>query len=490
MIKVIVKQRYPVPVEVQPQNGIQVKAYQAGPPGAQGPPGEGAVIGPNQVAFGAPVTGVITGDDLIHVAPSFGGNPARGYFQSYGARIGNINGGVIQLHTDAVVGWTNLELQPSGSGYIGFYTASGSERATIDSSGVWKIYGGVVATDNAMRVDAVGVKFGPRSTMGSTNNYPFEVVHFNGTPRFYLGTDHTAIFSAFNFNGIGIHATHYLSETDIRMSHFGVGAQFTFSSHSGHSYIRHRMEYDVAYYANIYYGARNHFFTGAASIQAPNAPLSVFQDSTSATATGTFFKASNGDNTPVLRVNRGDGTTITPGPNIRSVISFGLSDGVGVFSGINDRVLLFAEYNSVWTPGNDSTLHTALAVETYRAGVRSEKFRITPYGVKFSNGANPPSPDDGEFWYNGTNLKFRNGSTTRNINTDEYVVNEIPSGLINGSNATFTTAFDFVPGTEEVFLNGIKLVKLEDYNTTGNNQIDLYVSPLTGEDLIINYSKI
>ncbi|MBL7902934.1 MAG: hypothetical protein JNK73_13135 [Bacteroidia bacterium] len=70
------------------------------------------------------------------------------------------------------------------------------------------------------------------------------------------------------------------------------------------------------------------------------------------------------------------------------------------------------------------------------------------------------------------------------------VVNEVPSGLINGSNATFTTAGNFVPGTEEVYLNGLKLVKLEDYNTTGTNQIDLYVSPGAGEHLIVNYKKI
>lgn len=70
------------------------------------------------------------------------------------------------------------------------------------------------------------------------------------------------------------------------------------------------------------------------------------------------------------------------------------------------------------------------------------------------------------------------------------VVNEVPSGLINGSNATFTTAGNFVPGTEEVYLNGLKLVKLEDYNTTGTNQIDLYVSPGVGEHLIVNYKKI
>jgi hypothetical protein len=72
---------------------------------------------------------------------------------------------------------------------------------------------------------------------------------------------------------------------------------------------------------------------------------------------------------------------------------------------------------------------------------------------------------------------------------DSFVLNEVPTGLVNGSNVTFTTAFNFVPGSEQVFLNGIKLTLLQDYNTSGNNTITLYQSPLTGELIQVNYTK-
>ena len=67
---------------------------------------------------------------------------------------------------------------------------------------------------------------------------------------------------------------------------------------------------------------------------------------------------------------------------------------------------------------------------------------------------------------------------------------EIPSGVINGSNATFTTQFDFVPESVEVFCGGIRLTVLSDFNTSGNRTISLYVSPLSGELIRVNYQKL
>lgn len=450
MIKVIVKQRYPVPVEVQPQNGIQVKAYQAGPPGAQGPPGEGAVIGPNQVAFGAPVTGAITGNNNIQIFPDFGGNPARGYFQAYGARMGNINGGVIQIHTDVVTGWTNLELQPSGAGYIGFYTGAGHERARIDSTGVWKIYGGVVATDSAIRVDAVGIKFGPRSTMGTENEYPFQIIGPNGSSAFRLvnGANNSMMFENYTY---GSNISFSFTDSGTK-SYLQTNNQvFAWTGWLSFSSITHQAVYDGGWTSDINYSARRHNFAGK------------IQMYTSADFEIEFVNPDNSHNANIFYS--------TPNRNM----SLAVHSGYVEFSTDN-----YASY----------ILSLAPASVIIRKGVLLAASTAALATLNVPSGIAPTTPVSGDIWYNGSNLKFRNGSTTRNINTDEYVVNEIPSGLINGSNATFTTAFDFVPGTEEVFLNGLKLVKLEDYNTTGNNQIDLYVSPLTGEDLIVNYSKI
>ncbi len=70
------------------------------------------------------------------------------------------------------------------------------------------------------------------------------------------------------------------------------------------------------------------------------------------------------------------------------------------------------------------------------------------------------------------------------------VKNEIPSGAINGSNVFFTSAFNFNISSLEVFLNGVKQKVLDDYNTIGNNTIQMMVSPLVTETITINYKKL
>lgn len=76
-----------------------------------------------------------------------------------------------------------------------------------------------------------------------------------------------------------------------------------------------------------------------------------------------------------------------------------------------------------------------------------------------------------------------------NSGAGALVVGETPSGTVNGSNATFTTAFDFVPESVEVFVETCRLCLLEDYNTSGTNTIQFYVSPLAGEKIRVNYQK-
>lgn len=78
----------------------------------------------------------------------------------------------------------------------------------------------------------------------------------------------------------------------------------------------------------------------------------------------------------------------------------------------------------------------------------------------------------------------QNGAST------EWVIGETPTGAVKGSNTTFTTEFDFVPESVEVFLETCHLGLLDDYNTSGNNTITFYVSPLTGEKIKVNYQKL
>lgn len=67
------------------------------------------------------------------------------------------------------------------------------------------------------------------------------------------------------------------------------------------------------------------------------------------------------------------------------------------------------------------------------------------------------------------------------------VLNEIPSGAINGSNATFGTAQTFTAGTLRVYLNGLRQRQLEDY-VEGVQAFTMNIAPLLGDSLIVDYS--
>jgi len=72
----------------------------------------------------------------------------------------------------------------------------------------------------------------------------------------------------------------------------------------------------------------------------------------------------------------------------------------------------------------------------------------------------------------------------------DEVTGEIPAGLINGSNATFTASFSFVPESVKVYINGMRQKLIDDYNTSGNTTILMAVSPETITNFLIDYQKL
>ena len=71
-----------------------------------------------------------------------------------------------------------------------------------------------------------------------------------------------------------------------------------------------------------------------------------------------------------------------------------------------------------------------------------------------------------------------------------FVIGETPSGLVNGSNATFTTISQFVPESVQVFINGISQTNVIDYITSGTNTIILNISPVVGDYIRTNYKLL
>ena len=70
------------------------------------------------------------------------------------------------------------------------------------------------------------------------------------------------------------------------------------------------------------------------------------------------------------------------------------------------------------------------------------------------------------------------------------VIREIPSGTIDGSNATFTLANTPVTGSDQVYLNGLlQDTRGIDYSISGA-VITFLVPPLTGDRILVSYQRI
>lgn len=72
---------------------------------------------------------------------------------------------------------------------------------------------------------------------------------------------------------------------------------------------------------------------------------------------------------------------------------------------------------------------------------------------------------------------------------NNWVVDELLTGIVDGSNATFTTAHDFEPGSIQVKIARVPMFLVDDYINIGTNTIQFTRSPLVGEEPRITYLK-
>lgn len=75
------------------------------------------------------------------------------------------------------------------------------------------------------------------------------------------------------------------------------------------------------------------------------------------------------------------------------------------------------------------------------------------------------------------------------IEESRQVYGAVPEGSLDGVNATFIAPDAFVPESVQVYLNGLLLTKLSDYNTSGVRTIILFSSPSSSERILVNYTK-
>ncbi len=72
----------------------------------------------------------------------------------------------------------------------------------------------------------------------------------------------------------------------------------------------------------------------------------------------------------------------------------------------------------------------------------------------------------------------------------DYVMGEVPSGTINGTNTVFTLAAAPVANSEAVYLNGVRQRRGSglDYTISGNT-ITFVVAPQAGDSILVDYLK-
>lgn len=77
------------------------------------------------------------------------------------------------------------------------------------------------------------------------------------------------------------------------------------------------------------------------------------------------------------------------------------------------------------------------------------------------------------------------------IIVEEFVENDALAGTIDGANDTFSTSFNYEPGTIRLYLNGLRqsVGLSNDYNTTLPNFIVMNNPPLPGDILIADYQR-
>jgi hypothetical protein len=99
----------------------------------------------------------------------------------------------------------------------------------------------------------------------------------------------------------------------------------------------------------------------------------------------------------------------------------------------------------------------------------------------------------------GSGITITNGAGTITIaasasglGTSNFVTREVPTGTINGSNATFTLANTPTAGTEHVFVNGVlqNVGAGNDYTiSTTTITFQSGAIPQTGDVVLVSYMK-
>jgi len=133
---------------------------------------------------------------------------------------------------------------------------------------------------------------------------------------------------------------------------------------------------------------------------------------------------------------------------------------------------------------------------TYKFDVLSGLVDLSGYQTKLTAGSNITISNDtisatDTTYTAGSGLTLSSGAFSLDLSAllAHQIINEAPSGNIDGSNTAFSLANTPISNTLQVFLNGQLLVLSNDY-TLANSTITMVDAPLLGDSLRVNYWKV
>lgn len=139
-------------------------------------------------------------------------------------------------------------------------------------------------------------------------------------------------------------------------------------------------------------------------------------------------------------------------------------------------------------------VNKGLQIETDGSTIQvngSNDLEVKDGGITEPKLAASNSPTTGYFLqWNGSALTWADVDTNA-VMDDDVICNEIPSGLINSSNVTYTIANTPVAGTVTVYLNGLFQAPGTglDYTISGTT-ITFAKAPRTNSELYVCYIKV
>lgn len=161
--------------------------------------------------------------------------------------------------------------------------------------------------------------------------------------------------------------------------------------------------------------------------------------------------------------------------------------GLGLEKDASDNLQVYVDDASVELSPDTGTL----------GQVRVKDLGITTAKIADANVTEPKldianSPTSGYILtWNGTNFSWTDPATVVDsaaITDSDYIVREVPTGLINSLNVTYTLANTPVAGKEMVFLNGVLQYEgvAKDYTISGAT-ITFVKAPKTNSEVVVTY---